>query len=151
MSEEEKETCVSSVTTICKDLAGWQAPTISGVDGKELHDYWFARFDQEHPDFSCKTLQDRAVQLGMDCSTFVFYHCDLSPGNIMWDATTKSVGIIDWETAGFVPKEWVRTKLMRAAGMMFDRDDDGINRMEWGHRLDHGLEDEGFTFNYIYK
>ncbi len=53
----------------------------------------------------------------MDCSTLVFYHCDLGPSNIMVDLQTDNIGIIDWETAGFVPREWIRTKFRVSSGM----------------------------------
>jgi hypothetical protein len=145
MSEEEKEICVSSVTTICKDLATWHAPTISGVDGNPLDDPLLLS-KHENPEFSCEAIRNHCIHLGMDCSTFVFYHCDLNPGNVIWDAMTKSIGIIDWETAGFVPKEWIRTKMGKAGAMILDHDDGDVDQWEWFHRLDQSMQDEGFAF-----
>ena len=46
----------------------------------------------------------------MECSSFYFYHCDLGPVNIIVDSATESIGLIDWEIAGFVPRDWIRTK-----------------------------------------
>jgi len=84
--------------------------------------------------------------LGMVCSTLVIYHCDLNPGNIIWDATTKSVGIIDRETAGFVPKEWIRTVVRKSRSMVLEHDDAEVDWWEWARRFDRSLEVEGFDF-----
>lgn len=46
-----------------------------------------------------------ASELGMDCSDLMLHHCDLGPQNIIVELTTKTIGIIDWEMAGFVPKD----------------------------------------------
>lgn len=64
----------------------------------------------------------------MDVSTFVFYHCDLGPTNLLVDTSTGSLGIIDWELAGYNPIEWVRTKFRLSAGMDFNRGDDDSKR-----------------------
>jgi hypothetical protein len=38
--------------------------------------------------------------------------------------------MIDWETAGYVPREWVRTKFHLSSGMDFPK---------WGGELEVGL------------
>lgn len=58
--------------------------------------------------------------MSMDVSRLVFYHCDLGPTNILVDISTGSLDIIDWELAGYVPIEWVRTKFRISAGMDFN-------------------------------
>ena len=40
----------------------------------------------------------------MDCSIFSLCHCDLGPGNIL--VAGQSIGIIDWEMAGWWPAYW---------------------------------------------
>lgn len=82
----------------------------------------------------------------MDCLTLMFCHCDLSPGNVIWDATTKSVGLIDWETAGFVPREWIGTIVRKSGGIEFDCDDGNVDQWEWARRSGQSLEVEAFTF-----
>lgn len=79
----------------------------------------------------------------MDCSTFVFYHCDLGPGKIIVESANGSIGIIDWETAGFVPKEWIRTKFCISSGMDLP-DGDEESRVDWRRRVQRQLEREGF-------
>ncbi len=79
----------------------------------------------------------------MDCSTFTFYHCDLGPGNIIVSLAEGSIGIIDWETAGFVPKEWIRTKFCVSSGMDLPEGDQD-SRVDWRRRVQRELEKEGF-------
>ena len=70
----------------------------------------------------------------MDCSTLVFYHTNLGPGNVLVDIADGSIGIIDWETAGFVPKDWIRTKFSVSGG--FDLpSDDFDKRVDWRRRV----------------
>ncbi|KAG9230586.1 hypothetical protein BJ875DRAFT_507203 [Amylocarpus encephaloides] len=77
---------------------------ICGVDGQNLSDHFLTRLGLSN-DCSPQNLLKNCRELGLECSKFYFYHYDLGPGNIIVDTTTQSIGIIDWETAGFVPKE----------------------------------------------
>ncbi|KAK5682722.1 hypothetical protein LTS10_005852 [Elasticomyces elasticus] len=54
---------------------------------------------------------------------YVFCYCDMGPGNIIVTLADGVVGIIDWETAGFVPKEWIRTKFCVSSGLNLAGDD----------------------------
>lgn len=126
---------------------GWTGDAISGVDGKWLLDYFLAdhegdpRRDDSY-DFTAKGLLKSSLGLGMDCSCFVFYHCDLGPGNII-AGPQDSVGIIDWETAGFVPKEWIRTKFRISSGMDLPFEDFAAS-LEWRKRVIDRLGKLGF-------
>ncbi|KAH7333444.1 hypothetical protein BKA65DRAFT_460222 [Rhexocercosporidium sp. MPI-PUGE-AT-0058] len=142
MDEAMKQHYVSRVGNICKQGAVWQADNISGVDGQYLSDRFLTRFGLPK-DCSPRNLLNNCKDLGMDCSTFIFYHCDLGPGNIIMNPTQGSIGIIDWETAGFVPKEWVRTKFCISSGMDLP-DGDQESRVDWRRRVQRQLEKEGF-------
>ncbi|KAB8275888.1 hypothetical protein BDV30DRAFT_53736 [Aspergillus minisclerotigenes] len=81
--------------------------------------------------------------MSVDVSTFVFYHCDLDPTNILVHTSTGSLGIIDWELAGYVPIEWVRTKFRLSAGMDFNYgDEDSIK--DWRRRVAQRLGKMGY-------
>jgi len=140
MDEAMKQHYVSRVANICKELAVWQADGISGVDGQHLSDRFLTRLGLPK-DCSPRNLLNNCKDLGMDCSTFVFYHCDLGPGNII--VTEGSIGIIDWETAGFVPKEWIRTKFCVSSGMDLPGGDQD-SRVDWRRRVQRQLEKKGF-------
>ncbi len=140
IDEAKKQYYVSRVANICKELAVWQADSISGVDGQHLSDRFLTRL-RLPKDCSPRNLLNNCKVLGMDCSTFIFYHCDLGPGNII--VNDGSIGIIDWETAGFVPKEWIRTKFCISSGLDLPGDDQE-SRVDWRRRVQRKLGGEGF-------
>ncbi|KAJ6788257.1 hypothetical protein PWT90_02394 [Aphanocladium album] len=41
----------------------------------------------------------------------------LGPTSILVDLQDDTIGIIDWEIAGFLPIEWIRTKFRASSGM----------------------------------
>ncbi|KAK4197628.1 hypothetical protein QBC40DRAFT_101337 [Triangularia verruculosa] len=116
MEETAKQNCISRMVSIIKELMVWQGPNISGVDGKHLPDPFILKQGPEQECSPDKVL--RACQeLGMDCSTFMFTHCDPAPPNIMVNDKGELIGIIDWEIAGFVPKAWIITKFYVSGGL----------------------------------
>lgn len=141
LDEATKKHYVSQVVSSCKELAAWQGDSISGVDGRYLSDEFLTQIGLL--DFSPQKLLSNCQALEMDCSTFFFYHCDLGPGNIIVDPENGSMGIIDWETAGFVPKEWVRTKFCISGGMDLPYDEHEL-RTDWRRRVQRQLQEEGF-------
>lgn len=141
IDEAMKQHYVSRIADICKELAVWQADSISGVDGQHLSDQYLTRSGLPN-DTRPQNLLNNCKELGMDCSTFVFYHCDLGPGNII--VSGRSIGIIDWETAGFVPKEWIGTKFRVSSGMDLPNSDQDA-RVDWRRRVQRQLEKEGFA------
>jgi aminoglycoside phosphotransferase len=142
MDEMAKQYYAHRVASICQDLAAWKGQSMTGVDGQHLSDLFFNKLGVEK---NCdpQNLLRNCRQLGMDCSSFVFYHCDLGPGNIIVDTSKDSIGIIDWETAGFVPRDWIRTKFCFSSGMDLPVEDEEA-RTEWRRRVSHQLRDMGF-------
>jgi Ser/Thr protein kinase RdoA (MazF antagonist) len=62
---------------------------------------------------------------------FHFYHCDLGPGNIMISQEDgKVIGILDWESAGFLPKFWFALKVVISAGFLLDPDYVGTEKKD---------------------
>ncbi|TVY76077.1 hypothetical protein LSUE1_G005430 [Lachnellula suecica] len=120
LSKERQQYYVKVVADICQSMAEWKGDEIGGVDGKNLPENYLTEPDDKPKrgpiDYSHKMLEKScSVGLGMDCSSFVFYHADLGPGNIIVD--DERVGIIDWEIAGYVPRGWIRTKFALSPGM----------------------------------
>ncbi|APA09042.1 hypothetical protein SS1G_02915 [Sclerotinia sclerotiorum 1980 UF-70] len=133
IDETMKQHYVSRIADICKELAVWQGDGIGGVDGKHLSDHFLTQL-QLSVDCSPRSLLNSCKEVEMDWSTIIFYHCDLGPGNIIVEAVEGSIGIIDWETAGFVPKEWVRINFCISSGMDLPGSDQG-SRVDWRRRL----------------
>lgn len=55
----------------------------------------------------------------MDCSVFILSHNDLGPTNIILGG--DRIVVIDWERAGYVPLEWVRTKFAICGALNVER------------------------------
>lgn len=147
LKKEEREDCVRRVASICKQLSVREETFIGGLDGKNIPEFYLTQNDA-NPDFSRENLLRNCKILGMDCSTFVFYHCDLGPGNIIINPDDKSLGIIDWECAGFVPRAWVRTKFRVCGGMdleMTPGTDTNIPRHDWRLQMQQRLGKDGFV------
>lgn len=98
---------------------------------------------------------------GVDENKFVFYHSHLGPANIKVEVTRKAevtraaevtweakvTGLLDWETAGFLPRGWIATKCRVSGGMDFDWDsdedeEDQTEITEWRSRLAKALVEE---------
>jgi predicted unusual protein kinase regulating ubiquinone biosynthesis (AarF/ABC1/UbiB family) len=62
----------------------------------------------------------------MDCSDLVFYHADMGPTNIIVEdePKTEALGVIDFEIAGYLPRDWVRTEFRVSSGMNLSDSDD---------------------------
>jgi hypothetical protein len=106
MDEATKQQCVSRVVEVCKEMAIWQANSISGIDGKHLSDQYLTRFGMPE-NCSPQNLLNNCKSLEMDCSAFMFYHCDLGPGNIIVNGAEGLIGIIDWICSQRVDKDQV--------------------------------------------
>ncbi|TKA32515.1 hypothetical protein B0A50_01623 [Salinomyces thailandicus] len=147
IDEKARQHYVSRVARLCELLSTRQGSSISGVDGGYLPEYYLTQKEKEVSNFSPTRLLQNSRASGMDCSTtFVFYHCDLGAGNILIDTTDGSLAIIDWECAGFVPREWIRTKFRVCAGMDLEMSpsNDDIPRHDWRARMQRELEKDGF-------
>ncbi|KAK3986411.1 kinase-like domain-containing protein [Cladorrhinum sp. PSN332] len=143
MDETLRQYYIGRVAEICKEMAKWKGDAISGVDGRELADAILARNDT--PDsFAPKRLLEHCAKMGMDTSSkFVLYHSDMGPTNILIDPTTGALGIIDWETAGYVPREWVRTKFHVSSGMDFPNVEESW-KSDWRRLVPSKLAELGF-------
>jgi hypothetical protein len=127
-------------------LSRQKAEQITGIDGRHLSEGLLAdKGDSDKGRFSPDKLLQNCQELGMDCSTFLLYHCDLGPSNILVDLQSDSISVIDFECVGFVPRDWIRTKFRISSGMDFDFDDyEDEGRSEWRTRMQKHLGAEGF-------
>lgn len=105
LNENWRHRYVNAVVGICESLQLLEGDKLGGVDGKNIPEKYLIE-DGAVEDYCPQNLQRGCESMGMDCSKLVFYHADLGPGNIIVEDVPESgtVGIIDWETAGFFPK-----------------------------------------------
>lgn len=141
MDQELRQYYVDRVAQACAEMADWKGSAVCGVDGRELMEFYLTSSDTMDPE----ELGKNCVKMGMDVSTLVFYHCDLGPGNVIVDLETRGMGIIDWEIAGYVPREWVRTKFHLSSGMDFPDVEDADAKVDWRRSVGRKLATMGFT------
>lgn len=129
LDESKRQQYAEKVGDICVEMAKYtRNGMMSGVDGNVLPELYLRKKDS---DCSPQNLQESCDDLKMDCSTLVFYHCDLGPTNVLVDVDTDRIGVIDWEIAGFVPVKWIRTKFGVSSGMDLSSGDE----MNWRRRV----------------
>lgn len=144
MDETLRQYYIGKVADICNYLTVWKGDTISGVDGNQLLERYLVKGNSKVANaLSLQRLLENCTEMSMDVSTFVFYHCDLGPTNLLVNASTGSLGIIDWELAGYVPIDWVRTKFRLSAGMDFNYGDED-SKKDWRRRVAQRLEKMGY-------
>lgn len=102
---------VDAVVNICKEMSEWKGDRLCGVDSQHIPECFLVTGD-DNDDDDYSTLQAGCEAIGMDCSSFCFYHADLGPTNIIVEDEPNfgNVGIIDFEISGYFPRSWIRTK-----------------------------------------
>lgn len=144
MNETLRKSYVRKVANVCNQLTSWKHDSICGVDGHQLLERYLVRGNSNAADaLSPQQLLKNCTEMCMDVSEFVFYHCDLGPTNILVDISTGSLSIIDWELAGYVPIEWVRTKFRLSAGMDFNYGTEE-SKKDWRRRVAMQLGEMGY-------
>ncbi|CAI7571786.1 unnamed protein product [Penicillium glandicola] len=145
MDENLRQYYIGKVADVCNRLAAWKGDIISGVDGHQLLERYLLKGNSKMTGaLAPQQLLKNCTDMSMDVSTLVFYHCDLGPTNVLVDVSTGSLGIIDWELAGYVPIEWVRNKIRISAGMDFDYGDGG-SKKDWRRKVAQRLEKMGYS------
>ncbi|KAI0506316.1 hypothetical protein F5B22DRAFT_639321 [Xylaria bambusicola] len=120
LEETKQQECVRRIAKICIDLATWEGQAISGVDAQDE-----MNFDPAYVLKSCK-------EIGMDCSSFVFYHADLGPGNILLDEVDGSI-------------EWICTKFRCSSGLDLPQRAGNVATTDWRARVARELNRLGFS------
>ena len=144
MDETLRQYYIGKVANVCNHLAAWKGDIIGGVDGHQLLERYLVKGNSKMADaLSPQQLLKNCTEMSMDVSTLVFYHCDLGPTNLLVNTSTGSLGIIDWELAGYVPIEWIRTKFRLSAGMDFNYGDED-SKKDWRRRVAQHLEKMGY-------
>ncbi|OAG04876.1 uncharacterized protein CC84DRAFT_1196889 [Paraphaeosphaeria sporulosa] len=142
LSMEWRRSYVSAVVRICKEMAEWEGKMLSGVDGQGIPEYYLQPRGVD--DFT--SLQETCATIGMDCSTFFFYHADLGPCNIIVEDEPErgTIGIIDFEIAGYFPRGWIRTKFRISSGMNLPPSSKQEDPLWWRRQVQMELGVDGF-------
>lgn len=116
----------------------------TGVDGTAAQNGRFGKFlrRKDMPDIlaNCKTLS-----LDVE-SPFCLFHGDLGPTNVLIDIQKETIGIIDWQSAEYVPKEWIGINFARAVAMVQDPPiPDTYKSNDYAQRVWEALQRLGFS------
>lgn len=123
-SEGEKRHYAGRIIEICEEMASaWSSNSMTGVDGRPLAETWLDACGDSLP-LNPDELKGICEQLGMDCSKpFVFAHNGITGHEVIVNTDgqgkTSVVGLMNWEMAGYVPLEWIRTKFASSWGLNF--------------------------------
>ncbi|CAN8097603.1 unnamed protein product [Discula destructiva] len=76
---------------------------------------------------------------------FSFFHGDLRPTNVLIDTQKETIGIIDWQAAEYVPREWIDITFTRALAMVQDSPiPDNYQSNDYSQRVWKALQRHGF-------
>lgn len=124
-SSEQKESVIQQVVAHIDTLAQLKNDRLVSAEGQMVLEPYLQRYNPETPINLRGFLDPNASKewehiWGVDENKFVFYHSDLGPTNIKVEVQTKGAkvtGLLNWETAGFLPRGWIATKCRVSGGM----------------------------------
>ncbi|KAM0428958.1 hypothetical protein ACHAPT_006761 [Fusarium lateritium] len=118
--EALKKSYARQIAEAYRELSRWEGKTdqICGVDGEDLKELFLGKPELNEKgevgefakdSHTPQQLLSNCKEIGMKCEDVVFCHNNWRPHSFVVDGN-KLVGIIRWEEAGFVPRDWIRTK-----------------------------------------
>ncbi|OHF04579.1 hypothetical protein CORC01_00050 [Colletotrichum orchidophilum] len=129
------------VATISSDKLG------IGIDGTIAPNGRFGKY-LTRKDLPNILANCKALKLDVE-PPFHLFHEDLGPTNVLIDTQNESIGIIDWQAAEYVPREWIGMNFARAMAMVQDppipstyQSNDYAQRV-WKALQRHGFSDDG--------
>ncbi|KAI1309300.1 hypothetical protein F5Y03DRAFT_77545 [Xylaria venustula] len=114
-----KDRYADLIAQACVEIATLTSSKLgTGIDGTVAKNDRFGealtRKDMPNILANCETV-NLSVQ-----PPFCFFHGDLGPTNVLIDRRKGTIGIIDWQAAEFVPREWIGVNFARAVAMVQD-------------------------------
>ncbi|KAI4216485.1 MAG: hypothetical protein LQ351_000974 [Letrouitia transgressa] len=167
LSQEERTAIADEVTAYIIDAAQHISPKICTATGTGLTFHgWILGFPEREmegkqdwqPDLHSiitpeeldrRILLIRGQKSPEEVDHFVFFHGDLTPANIFLDKDKNDKwyvsSIIDWETAGFLPKWYIRTISGVAPAYLLDLyRNEYKEALTWSTKLTSSLGKHGF-------
>ncbi|KAL3421625.1 hypothetical protein PVAG01_05781 [Phlyctema vagabunda] len=103
LSAEMKQYYAKAVADIIKSMAEWKSNKISGVDGRNLNVlYLGVDGETSHEDH-----EKQLAKYGIDCPSLHFTNLNFGPQWVI--VQDKQIGLVDWDSCGYLPKEWIGT------------------------------------------
>lgn len=130
------QACIEVATLTSNDLG-------TGVDGSALEN---GRLRQSLTRKDMPDMLANCRMLSLDVeSPFCLFHEDLGPTNVIIDHQSRAIGIIDWQAAAYVPREWIGMSFARAMAMVQDPPiPEGYQSNDYAKRVWEALRRHGF-------
>ncbi|KAK0704532.1 hypothetical protein B0H67DRAFT_351327 [Lasiosphaeris hirsuta] len=72
------------------------------------------------------------AEMGMDTSELGLFHTEMGTNQIFGSPATRELGVVYWDTVGYVPRDWMRTKiLVKSRYISPEGYQPGITAREW--------------------
>ncbi|ORY60132.1 uncharacterized protein BCR38DRAFT_444072 [Pseudomassariella vexata] len=130
------QACIEVATLTSNDLG-------TGIDGSAAENGRF-RKSLTRKDMSDMHANCRMLNLDVE-SSFCLFHEDLGPTNVIINPQSRAIGIIDWQAADYVPREWIGIAFARALAMVQDPPfPEGYESNDYAKRVWEALQRRGF-------
>ncbi|RBQ77398.1 hypothetical protein FVER14953_01709 [Fusarium verticillioides] len=103
---------VSQIADACLELSKFRGSAITAIDGGILNDHLLLKEvgSAGDIDYEPEKMRENCLEIGLDCSELTFAFNSIQP--IAFTVNNDGlVGISSWRHAGFVPKDWIGTKV----------------------------------------
>ncbi|KAF5645154.1 kinase-like domain protein [Fusarium sp. NRRL 52700] len=139
---------VNQIADACVELSQWSGSAMTGIDGDELFDYYLGQKTKDHDSmWHHENLRKSCEEIPLDCSEFVFALNNIHP--LAFTVDEKGlVGISSWCEAGYVPKDWIGTKV--SCNSFFQSSDichklwSEADQDNWHRHINAALRSRGF-------
>ncbi|XEV06096.1 hypothetical protein FSHL1_011383 [Fusarium sambucinum] len=136
-----------------EQLSNWKEydyGRVCGVDGGNLTHHLSVKGNwHDKSIFTPEVVQKNYEGMGLDCSKLVFAHNHAMPIAFMIDETKGLLGISSWDSAGFVPRDWVRTAVRindidQSVVICHDNNWHPRDFIQWSFKMELALAEKGF-------
>ncbi|KAF5975353.1 hypothetical protein FBULB1_7414 [Fusarium bulbicola] len=101
----------NQIADACVELSQWSGSAITGIDGSRIFDPYLYQKTKDYDNMAHpENLRKSCEEISLDCSELVFALNNVHP--LAFSVNEKGlVGISSWREAGYVPKDWIGTKV----------------------------------------
>ena len=147
LDDSTKDYYAELVAQSCCEIATLTSSELAtGVDGSMVEErdsrlrQGLTRKDQPDMMANC-----RALGLDVEPPFFCLYHGDQGPTNVLIDREKRKIGVVDWQAAEFVPRDWIGINFARAMAMLHNPPlPEGYSANDYANRVWIALQRRGF-------
>lgn len=140
-----KNRFASLIAKACVEVATLTSTRLgSGIDGIIAQN---SRFTESLRRKNLPDILGNCEMVNLDTKPpFCFFHGDLGPTNVLIDTHNETIGIIDWQAAEYVPRQWIGINFACALAMVQDAPiPDTYESNDYAQRVWRALQQHGFS------